>query len=128
MVSEEISQAITGQPLGDPLDESALDAELEELQQEQVDQRMLNVGTLPATLPQQTAAATPATATASKTDAAGAATARQQQQPTAAVYDGGISSLGGVPGHPPSQQGKTKTQEEEEEEAELAKLQAEMAM
>lgn len=125
-----------------------MDEELEELQQEQVDQRMLNVGTMPATLN---------TPQASKVDA-GALPASSQPARKGAALNDSMLNLGGAPAHSPmagpaqgqcelfshlfhllivacclltacaTARGKTKSQEEEDEEAELAKLQAEMAL
>ncbi|CAK7272995.1 ESCRT-III subunit protein snf7 [Sporothrix epigloea] len=46
-LSEEIVNAITSNPIGDPLDEDELDEELEALQQEQLDEKMLNTGSVP---------------------------------------------------------------------------------
>ncbi|CAI7569529.1 hypothetical protein N7533_002710 [Penicillium manginii] len=46
-ISEEIGQAITSVPLGEQLDEDELDAELGELEQEAMDERMLNTGPTP---------------------------------------------------------------------------------
>ncbi|THC98331.1 hypothetical protein EYZ11_002192 [Aspergillus tanneri] len=44
---EEIAQAITNNPVGEVPDESELDAELEGLEQEAMDERMLKTGTVP---------------------------------------------------------------------------------
>lgn len=46
-LSEEIAQAITSTPLGEQLDEGELESELEQLEQEAVDERMLHTGTVP---------------------------------------------------------------------------------
>jgi hypothetical protein len=46
-LSEEIVNAITGQPLGEPIDEEDLESQLEQLQQEQLDEQMLKNGTVP---------------------------------------------------------------------------------
>jgi charged multivesicular body protein 4 len=46
-LSEEIVNAITGQPLGEPIDEEDLESQLEQLQQEQLDEQMLKTGTVP---------------------------------------------------------------------------------
>ncbi|KAJ5085386.1 hypothetical protein N7532_010157 [Penicillium argentinense] len=46
-LSEEIGQAITSVPLGEQPDEEELDAELEGLEQEAMDERMLNTGPTP---------------------------------------------------------------------------------
>ncbi|KAJ2902708.1 hypothetical protein MKZ38_000218 [Zalerion maritima] len=47
-LSEEIVQAISSAQVGEPLDEDELDAELEDLQQEQLDNQMLKSGKVPA--------------------------------------------------------------------------------
>lgn len=46
-LSEEIGQAITSVPLGEQPDEDELDQELEGLEQETMDERMLNTGPVP---------------------------------------------------------------------------------
>lgn len=46
-LSDEIAQAITSQPVGEQADEDELDAELEGLEQEAMDERMLKTGTVP---------------------------------------------------------------------------------
>ncbi|KAI1501922.1 vacuolar-sorting protein SNF7 [Biscogniauxia marginata] len=46
-LSEEIVQAITSNHIGEPLDEEELDEELEALQQEQLDKKMLEPGSVP---------------------------------------------------------------------------------
>ncbi|OJD10999.1 vacuolar-sorting protein snf7 [Emergomyces pasteurianus Ep9510] len=46
-LSEEIVNAITSTSIGEPLDESELEAELEGMEQEQIDERMLKTGTVP---------------------------------------------------------------------------------
>ncbi|OJJ47549.1 hypothetical protein ASPZODRAFT_131072 [Penicilliopsis zonata CBS 506.65] len=46
-LSEEISQAITNTPLGEQPDEDELEAELEGLEQEAMDQQLLQTGTIP---------------------------------------------------------------------------------
>lgn len=46
-LSDEIAQAITSQPVGEQPDEDELDAELEGLEQEAMDERMLKTGTVP---------------------------------------------------------------------------------
>ncbi|OJJ89643.1 ESCRT-III subunit protein SNF7 [Aspergillus glaucus CBS 516.65] len=46
-LSEEIAQAITSQSVGEQPDEDELDAELEGLEQEAMDERMLKTGTVP---------------------------------------------------------------------------------
>lgn len=47
MISQEIGDAITNMPLGDQVDEGDLEAELEGLEQEAMDERMLNTGPTP---------------------------------------------------------------------------------
>ncbi|KAL3424657.1 snf7 family protein [Phlyctema vagabunda] len=46
-LGEEIANAITSAPIGDPIDETELDDELAELEQEQLDNKMLKTGTVP---------------------------------------------------------------------------------
>lgn len=46
-LGEEIAQAITSAPMGEAVDEAELDDELAELEQEQLDNRMLKTGTVP---------------------------------------------------------------------------------
>ncbi|KAI0134120.1 vacuolar-sorting protein SNF7 [Xylariales sp. AK1849] len=46
-LSEEIVNAITGNQIGEPIDEEELDDELEAMQQEQLDEQMLKSGTVP---------------------------------------------------------------------------------
>jgi len=46
-LGEEIASAITSAPIGEPIDESELDEELAELEQEQLDNKMLKTGTVP---------------------------------------------------------------------------------
>ena len=46
-LGEEIANAITSQPVGEQPDEDELDAELEGLEQEAMDERMLKTGTVP---------------------------------------------------------------------------------
>ena len=48
-LSEEITTAITNAPLGEGVDEADLEEELEGLEQEAMDERMLKTGTLPVT-------------------------------------------------------------------------------
>jgi charged multivesicular body protein 4 len=47
MISQEIGDAITTMPLGETMDEGDLEAELEGLEQEAMDERMLNTGPTP---------------------------------------------------------------------------------
>lgn len=46
-LGEEIAQAITSAPIGEAIDETELDDELAELEQEQLDNKMLKTGTVP---------------------------------------------------------------------------------
>ena len=46
-LGEEIANAITSAPIGDPVDEDELNDELEQLEQEQLDETMLRTGTVP---------------------------------------------------------------------------------
>lgn len=46
-LGEEIANAITNAPIGEPVDDDELEAELEGLEQEQIDERMLKTGTVP---------------------------------------------------------------------------------
>ncbi|KKY17533.1 putative snf7 family protein [Phaeomoniella chlamydospora] len=46
-LGEEIASAITNAPIGEPIDETELDAELDELEQEAMDERMIKTGSVP---------------------------------------------------------------------------------
>jgi charged multivesicular body protein 4 len=46
-LSEEIVNAITSTPIGDAIDDDELEAELDELQQEKLDEDILKTGTVP---------------------------------------------------------------------------------
>jgi len=46
-LGQEIAEAITGAPIGEPVDEGELEDELAELEQEQLDNKMLKSGTVP---------------------------------------------------------------------------------
>lgn len=46
-LGEEIAQAIVSAPIGEPIDEGELDDELAELEQEQLDNKMLQTGNVP---------------------------------------------------------------------------------
>jgi len=46
-LGEEIAQAIVSAPIGEPIDEEELDDELAELEQEQLDNKMLQTGNVP---------------------------------------------------------------------------------
>ncbi|KAI9881150.1 MAG: ESCRT-III subunit protein snf7 [Pleopsidium flavum] len=89
-LGQEIGEAIISAPIGEPVDEQDLEAELEGMEQEQIDERMLKGGVVPVS-------------------------DEVHRLPTAA--NGELKGK------------STRVQpEEEDEEAELAKLQAEMAM
>lgn len=46
-LGEEIAQALTSAPLGEPIDETELEDELADLEQEQLDNKMLKTGSVP---------------------------------------------------------------------------------
>jgi hypothetical protein len=46
-LGEEIASAITNAPIGEPIDEADLEEELEGMEQEAMDERMLKTGTVP---------------------------------------------------------------------------------
>lgn len=46
-LGEEIATAITSAPIGDPIDDGELEEELEGLEQEVMDERMLKTGSVP---------------------------------------------------------------------------------
>lgn len=46
-IGEEIANAISSAPLGEPINEEDLDAELEDMEQEMIDERMLETGAVP---------------------------------------------------------------------------------
>jgi len=48
-LAEEIAGAITNAPIGEPVDDAELEEELEGLEQEAMDERMLKTGTVPVT-------------------------------------------------------------------------------
>ncbi|KAJ9611399.1 ESCRT-III subunit protein snf7 [Cladophialophora chaetospira] len=103
-LGEEIATAITNAPIGDPIDEQDLEDELEGLEQEAMDERMLKTGP------------TPVTGEISRLPAVSAGPSEYPWSPlTRADVDSSVV------GHKPS------TVEEDEEE-ELRKLQAEMAV
>ncbi|KAI1270174.1 vacuolar-sorting protein SNF7 [Xylariaceae sp. FL1019] len=62
-LSKEIVDAITSQSVGEPIDEDELEAELEDLQQEQLDQKMLESGSVPVSAPPDAAQRLPSVAT-----------------------------------------------------------------
>lgn len=47
-LAEDIANAITNAPIGEPLEETALENELEAMEQEALDESMLKTGTTPA--------------------------------------------------------------------------------
>jgi charged multivesicular body protein 4A/B len=46
-LGEEIANAISSAPIGEPIDDADLEAELEGMEQEAIDERMLKTGTVP---------------------------------------------------------------------------------
>lgn len=46
-LSQEIVNTVTNANIGEPVDETELDAELEGMEQERIDEQMLNTGTVP---------------------------------------------------------------------------------
>ena len=48
-LGEEIGNAITGTPLGEPIDEEELDLELDQMEQENLTTKMLETGQIPVT-------------------------------------------------------------------------------
>lgn len=46
-LTQEIGNAITSMPITEPIDEEELDTELQAMEQEKLDEKMLNTGTLP---------------------------------------------------------------------------------
>lgn len=113
-LSAEIGSVITSFPIGEQPDEEELDAELEDLEQETMDAKMLHTGTVPVG------------SQLDRLPAVGNTDRKREQDPIhryhciSYVYH----LLTGLPivKHP------AKAQEEDDEEAELAKLRAEMAM
>ncbi|KAI1332821.1 vacuolar-sorting protein SNF7 [Xylariaceae sp. FL0255] len=63
-LSEEIVNAITSNSIGEPVDEGELEDELEAMQQEELDQKMLGSGPVPVSAPPETQHRLPAVATA----------------------------------------------------------------
>jgi charged multivesicular body protein 4A/B len=98
-LGEEIAGAIVNAPIGEPLDEADLEEELEGMEQEALDERMLKTGTVPV----QGLPAAP----------------NQSRKFGSDVLSEGEGANGGAVKNKP---------EEEDEEEELRKLQAEMAM
>ena len=101
-LGEEIASAITNAPLGDPVDETELEEELEGMEQEAMDERMLKSGSVPVG------------GEVSRLPSVGNGPSK-----TMIVLEDYVLTPFAVRG---------KAQEEEDEEEELRKLQAEMAM
>lgn len=101
-LGEEIANAITSAPIGEPIDEGELEDELEGLEQEMLDERMVKTGTLPV----------------------GGELERAPAVPSGTGRLDGINR-GTYTNYSPV--ANKKVQEDDEEE-ELRKLQAEMAM
>lgn len=102
-LGEEIASAITNAPLGEPVDETELEEELEGLEQEAMDERMLKSGTVPV----------------------GGEVARL---PSVANGPSKFFQLATILHMLTRIKVRGKAQEEDDEEEELLKLQAEMAM
>lgn len=109
-MGEEIANAITNAPLGETIDETELDDELAEMEQEQLDNKMLKTGTVPVS---DEIHRLPAAAQGERTFA-------HPQRETS--LEARFSNLSPVKSKQPARQ------EEDDEEEELRKLQAEMAM
>lgn len=110
-LSEEIVSAITTNAIGDTVDEDELDAELEELQQEQLDEQMLRTGNVPVS---DEVHKMPTVA-----NGEGKPLSLDSTFYSYDITDTGLT-VGIVKAKP--------VEEEDDEEAELRKLQAEMAM
>jgi len=102
-LGEEIASAITNAPLGEPIDEADLEEELEGLEQEAMDERMLKTGP------------TPVTGEVNRLPAVSTGPCKSQFRPREAPDHANLAVV------------KPSTVEEDEEE-ELRKLQAEMAV
>lgn len=103
-LGEEIASAITNAPIGEPVDETELEEELEGMEQEAMDERMLKSGSVPV----------------------GGEVSRLPS-----VGNGPSKSISALKGDfklTPVSVVRGKAQEEDDEEEELRKLQAEMAM
>ena len=111
-LGEEIANAITSQPVGEQPDEDELDAELEGLEQEAMDERMLKTGTVPVN------------DQVNRLPAAANGESKSTPTITPAVLSCPLSNN---PCFLPVKE-TPKQAEEEDEEAELEKLRAEMAM
>lgn len=106
-MGEEIANAITSAPIGEPVDEDELNEELAELEQEQLDNKMLKTGTVPVS---DEIHRLPA--------AANGECKYHEMMTYLASYHTNFVAV----------KGKAPVQAEEDEEEELRKLQAEMAM
>lgn len=102
-LGEEIATAITSTPIGEPIDEADLEDELEGMEQEAMDERMLKTGPTPV----------------GGELAKAPAVSNQPRKFSVQGYGTSLLTLVSVKG---------KAQEEDDEEEELRKLQAEMAM
>ena len=107
-MGEEIANAITSAPIGEPVDEDELNEELAELEQEQLDNKMLKTGTVPVS---DEIHRLPAAAN-------GECKSHKMMRYLASCHTNFVAVKGKAPVHA----------EEEDEEEELRKLQAEMAM
>lgn len=111
-LSDEIVNAITNNPIGDPLDEDELEAELDELQQEKLDEDILKTGNVPvADLGQRM----PSVASQER-ECEEKYTKTHGEMCLHANFEGTAVSV------------KAPVEQEDDEEAELRRLQAEMAM
>ena len=121
-LSEEIVNAITSNPIGDPIDEDELEAELENMQQEALDNEMLNAGTVPVA---DAVHRLPAAANGERKCAHDTSLCRRDPNAVRKFLVPGNRANTSSPG---TVKGKQTAVEEDDEEAELRKLQAEMAM
>ena len=108
-LGEEIASAITNAPIGEPIDEADLEEELEGLEQEAMDEKMLKTGTVPVT--GELSRLPVVNSGPGKSNSIGAETMASVETANFSV----------------AVRGKPQAEEEDEEE-ELRKLQAEMAM
>lgn len=111
-IGEEINEAITQRLGNDPLDEDELEDELAELQQEELDDRMLKTGTVPVadTVSQMPSAS------------------RTEREYTPALVEGRDAKTPRTNLDTAKGKALVAMLEEDDEEEELRKLQAEMAM
>jgi charged multivesicular body protein 4 len=108
-LSDEIVNAITSNTIGEQVDDAALDAELAELQQEQLDEQMLSAGNVPVA---DAVHKMPSPSRAERKCSLGN---------FVCCVEGGADIMAAI-------SSKKVAIEEDDEEAELRKLQAEMAM